>query len=277
MASRNTRLFRGVAYPIVRGRAFTGTDRTSSQPAMILSETLERKLFPTERAIGKQVRPGGREEPWHVVVGISKDTRNAGLTVQPEPEYYVVRGTTPRDATRRSFVIVRTQAPTPIAAAFLREAVASVDRELPVSIDTMQQRVSELSARPRFTAFLLVAFGVLAILLAATGLAGVAGYLVTERTRDIGIRIALGATPAVVRREVLMEAVRWVAGGAALGLLLAMAFSRIVETLLYGVTPNDPLAWSAALLILSAVSLAAALRPALRASRIDPMSALRTE
>jgi putative ABC transport system permease protein len=269
--------FDALHIPIVRGRAFTDADRTSTQPAMILSETLERKLFPTESALGKQLRPGGREQPWHIVVGIAKDTRNAGLTVRPEPEYYVVRGITPRDATRRSFVIVRTQAAPRLAAAVLREAVASIDRELPVSVDTMQQRVSELSARPRFTAFLLVAFGVLAILLAATGLAGVAGYLVTERTRDIGIRIALGATPAVVRREVLIEAARWVAGGAALGLLLAMAFSRIVGTLLYGVTPNDPWAWSAALLILSAVSFAAALRPALRASRIDPMSALRTE
>ena len=105
--------------------------------------------------------------------------RNGGLTAPPEPEYYVVRGVTARDVTRRSFLIVRTQTSTPAGAAFLRDAVAEIDRELPVTIEPLGRRVSDLAARPRFTAFLLVAFGGLAMLLAATGLAGVAGYLVT--------------------------------------------------------------------------------------------------
>jgi predicted lysophospholipase L1 biosynthesis ABC-type transport system permease subunit len=245
---------------------------------MILSDTLERKLFPNESALGKQLRPGGgNEQPWHVVVGIAKDIHNAGLTAKPDPEYYVLRGMTPRDATRRSFLIIRTQASTPVAAAFLREAVRAIDPQLPVSIDTLDQRISELSARPRFTAFLLVSFGLLAVLLAAAGLAGVAGYLVTERTRDIGVRMALGATPSVVRREVLAEAARWVFGGAALGILLAIAFSKALGSLLYGVTAYDPWTWTVALVTLCLVLMAAALRPAARASRIDPMSALRTE
>lgn len=269
--------FDALQIPIVRGRAFTPADRSSPEPAMILNEALERKLFPNESALGKRVRPGRGEQPWSVVVGIVKDSRNAGLTRPPDPEYYVVRGTVARDATRRSFLIVRTQLSTPAAAAFLREAVAAVDRELPVNIDTLQQRVSGLAARPRFTAFLLISFGVLAMLLAATGLAGVAGYLVTERTRDIGVRIALGATPAAVRRQILGEAGRWVAAGIMLGLIFAAAGSRVVRSLLYGVAPDDPAAWIAALVIMGVVLLAAALRPAVRASRIDPMKALRSE
>ena len=173
--------------------------------------------------------------------------------------------------------MIRTEASTPVAAAFLREAVGSIDPQLPVSIDTLEQRVSALSARPRFTAFLLVSFGLLAVLLAATGLAGVAGYLVTERTRDIGVRMAMGATPSMVRREVLAETARWIFGGAVLGILLAISFSKAVGAFLYGVTAHDPWAWTAAFVTLSLVLLAAALRPAARASRIDPMSALRTE
>ena len=269
--------FDALHVPIIRGRGFTEEDRLSPQPAMILSETLERKLFLNETALGHQLRPGGTGQPWHNVVGIAKDIRNAGLTANPDPEYYVLRGTAPRDATRRSFLVIRTEASTPVAAAFLREAVGSIDPQLPVSIDTLEQRVSALSARPRFTAFLLVSFGLLAVLLAATGLAGVAGYLVTERTRDIGVRMAMGATPSMVRREVLAETARWIFGGAVLGILLAIGFSKAVGAFLYGVTARDPWAWTAAFVTLSLVLLAAALRPAGRASRIDPMSALRTE
>jgi ABC-type antimicrobial peptide transport system permease subunit len=152
-----------------------------------------------------------------------------------------------------------------------------VDPELPVNVETMEQRVASLSARPRFATFLLVSFGVLALLLAAAGVAGVAGYLVAERSRDIGVRMALGATPEVVRREILAETARWVAGGTVLGALLAVAGTRLVRTLLYGVVPHDAWAWGGALAVLAIATFGAALRPALRASQIDPMSALRAE
>ena len=243
--------FEVLRIPIVRGRSFAPADRTSPEPAMILSESLERKLFPNDSGLGKRVRPGRGEQPWHVVVGIARDTRNGGLTVAPEPEYYVVRGMTARDATRRSYLLLRTQSTVPVIAGFLRDAVAAVDAELPVNVETMEQRVASLSARPRFTAFLLVSFGVLALLLASAGVAGMAGYLVAERSRDIGVRIALGATPAIVRKEVLGETARWVGGGAVLGALLAVAGTRLVRTLLYGVAPQDPWAWAAALAILA--------------------------
>jgi predicted permease len=269
--------FDALRIPNVRGRAFAQADRMSAEPSMILNETLERKLFPNDSALGQRVRPGGADQPWHVIVGIAKDARNSGLSAHPDPEYYVVRGTAARDATRRSFLVVRTQTATPAAVAFLREAVAAVDPELPVTVDTMQQRVSQLSARPRFTAFLLISFGFLAMILAATGLAGVAGYLVTERARDIGVRMALGATAGAIRREVLGEAARWVAGGAMLGVVVAAAASRLLASLLYGITPSDPWAWAAALAILAAVLLLSVLRPALRAARIDPAVALRAE
>ena len=164
-----------------------------------------------------------------------------------------------------------------MASSYLRDAVASLDRELPVEITSMTTRVSQLAARPRFLAFLLTAFGVLAVVIAGTGLAGVTGYLVAERTREIGVRLAIGATPSRIAREVLRETAIWCLGGLALGIGLVAAFQRVLASALYSVAASDTTAWAAAICVLVMVSLLAALRPAMRAARTDPMSALRTE
>jgi ABC-type antimicrobial peptide transport system permease subunit len=173
--------------------------------------------------------------------------------------------------------VVRTQADPAISSSFLRAEIAGLDPELPVTIQKMDERVAELAARPRFTAWLLIAFAGVALILACTGLSGVATYLVTQRTRDIGVRMALGATPANVSSAVLREAARWVGAGALMGILLSWTTSKLLASFLHGVTPSDPMTWGIVMLLLSATLGLAVLRPALRAARIDPMNALRCD
>jgi putative ABC transport system permease protein len=146
---------------------------------------------------------------------------------------------------------------------------------LPVTIEPLDQEVARLTARPRFLAWLLSAFAGLALLLAAAGLYGVASYLVTERTRDIGVRMALGAAPRDISKQVVGEAVRWIAVGAAGGSMLAWAGTRVIRSQLFEVSTTDPVSWAAVFAVLGVALLFAVLRPAVRATRIDPMEALR--
>jgi putative ABC transport system permease protein len=264
--------------PIVQGRRFTPEDRNAPEPAMILSEKLARRMFPTGDALGQRLRPGGEGQPWHIVVGVSRDTRNVGPAAESEPEYYVVRRPVARDAVRRSFLVVRASgASAGTITAWLRAEIANLDPALPMTFQTLEDRAGELSARPRFTAWLLAAFAGLALALASMGLAGVASYLVTQRTRDIGVRMALGATPGDIRSGVLGEAGRWIAVGAALGAGMAWATAQYLTSFLHGVHATDPLTWAVVLLILSASLVMAVLYPARRAARVDPMRALRSE
>jgi hypothetical protein len=277
MRSVTPEYFETFRIPLTSGRVFSEADRQSPEPAAILTESAARILFPGQSAIGQRIRTGIPNEPWHLIVGVAKDIRNTGLTVEPQPELYFVRGRTAADASRFGYLAVRTTADTAVATAFLRQVAADLDPQLPVTIRTLDQQVASLSERPRFIALLLATFAGLALLLAAVGLYGVASFLVTQRTRDIGVRMALGATPARVVKQVLGEAGRWIAGGAVLGLLLAWASSRALESQLYGITMKDSASWIGTLLVLSAVLLFAVLRPAARAARVDPVMALRDE
>jgi predicted lysophospholipase L1 biosynthesis ABC-type transport system permease subunit len=176
-----------------------------------------------------------------------------------------------------AFFAIRTTAGAADAAAFLKQAVADLDPLLPVTVQPLGEEVARLTERPRFIAWLLSAFAGFALLLASAGLYGVASYLVTQRTRDISVRMALGAAPADISRQVVGEAGRWIAVGAALGCALAWAGTRTIEAQLYGVGSRDLLSWIAALGVLCVALLLAVLRPAVRAARIDPMEALRME
>ena len=269
--------FQALHIPILRGRPFADEDRYSGEPAMILSERLERRLFPNESALGKRLKPGGGEQPWRIVVGIARDIRNAGPSADSEPEYYVARRVLASDAHRHSFLIVRTQAAPAAATALLRTEIAALDPELPVTVQTMAERAGELATRPRFTTWLLLSFAGIALVLACTGLAGISSFLVTQRTPDIGVRMALGATPAKIRGLLLREAGAWVAAGAIVGLVLSWGCARLLGSFLHGVTAWDPLTWAISLLVLSGTLAGSVLGPAVRAARIDPVRALRTE
>ena len=208
------------------------------------------------------------------VVGIAREIRNTGPALKPEPEIYTASW---YQNSSTAYFAIRTQASAADAAAFLKQAVADLDPRTPVTIEPLEDRVARLTERPRFLAWLLSTFAGLALLLAATGLYGVASYLVTQRTRDIGVRMALGAAPGDISRQVLGEAGRWIVAGAVLGCALAWAGTRALEAQLYGVSSRDPLSWVTALGVLSAALLLAVLRPATRAAHVDPMEALRAD
>ncbi len=269
--------FEALRIPVTVGRTFSETDWQSPEPPAILTESAARVIFPGQVAIGRRIRQLIPGQPWHVVVGVVKDIRNAGLTAKPQPELYFVRQHTPGDAVRTGYLAIRTTASPAAAEAFLRQAAAGIDPQIPVIVKTLDQQVASLSERPRFIASLLAAFAYLALLLAAAGLYGVASFLVAQRTRDIGVRMALGATPRLVAGQVLGEAVRWIAAGATLGVLFAWAGRGVLRSQLYGVTMRDSASWIGALLVLSAVLLVSVLRPAVRAASVDPITALRDE
>jgi putative ABC transport system permease protein len=261
--------FQTFGIPIVRGRAFAETDR-GAQTAVILSESAGRSLFPGQDPIGHTVKLA---DQWADVIGVARETRNNGPALEPEQELYILWRREPINA----YFAIRTQAGTAAAVALLKQAVADLDPRLPVTIEPLDAEVARLTERPRFVAWLLSAFAGLALLLAAAGLYGVASYLVTQRTRDIGVRMALGAAPADISRHVVGEAGRWIAAGAVLGCALTSAGTRAIEAQLYAVPSRDPLSWITALAVLGVALLLAVLRPAIRAARVDPMEALRAE
>jgi len=270
--------FQTFGIPILRGRNFAETDR-GAQPAVILSESAAQILFQGQDPIGHTVQVPGTGQ-WAEVIGVAREIRNTGPTQESEPELYTLwrRDRSHRgEFSRFASFAIRTQAGTGDTVAFLKQAVADLDPQLPVTIKFLDEEVARLTERPRFLAWLLSGFAGLALLLAATGLYGVASYLVTQRTRDIGVRIALGAAPADISRQVVGEAGRWIAAGAALGCALAWTGTRAIEAQLYGISSRDPLSWIVALGVLCVALLLAVLRPAARAACVDPMEALRMD
>ena len=271
--------FSALRIPITRGRSFDEQDRSPTQLAVILSESLAHRLFGTEDPLGKRLRFGGPNEnvPWYTLVGIARDVKNGGVNLPADPEYYVVRLHVAEDATSRSSVIIRTPLNPQTMQRWVRAEVGALDPTLPVDLQTMDQRVIQYLQRPRFTAVLLGIFAAMALLLAATGIYGVMAFLVSQRTQEIGVRMALGATPRNIATLQLSHAARWTALGAVAGIAGTLAGSRLIQSLLYRVRPYDPVALLAAIAVLGVVALAAALIPARRAAMVDPMVALRHE
>jgi len=261
--------------PIVSGRTFSDADGWTLEPAAILTESTARLIFPGENAVSKHVR-SQLTEPWHVVVGVVKEIRNGGPLREAQPELYLARRAGYAGNVLRNLA-VRTNADPAVTAVLLRQIAADLDHELPVNIQTVDRQVASLTARPRFVAWLLAAFAGVALLLAAAGLYGVAAYLVTQRTRDIGVRMALGATSRLVVLQLMGETVRWIVAGLFLGLALAWASGTTLKSQLVNVSAADGVSWSVALLVLLVALLLAVLRPAARAARVNPVDALRAE
>jgi len=281
------RYFAALGIPILRGRPFTEQDRDANAYNLILSESLARRLFNAEDPIGKHLSlRGPQQDKWFTVVGVAADVKNDGPAHASDPEYYALRKRTvdvtfhnqePPTGWRAASVVVKTELDPKLAANSIREVIASLDPTLPVEIETMHQRLYEITERPRFNAVLLSAFAATGVLLAAVGLFGVMSFLVAQRTREMGVRMALGATPAHIMTLTLRQAARWTGWGLVVGLVGSVATARWLRSLLFQVDPADPEAVAAAVLLLASIALIAAAGPARRAAHLDPMETLRQE
>ena len=263
---------------LVQGRAFTPADRASGQQVALVNETMARTYWPGQDAIGKRFRMGGRDRPWVSVVGVVGDVRHNGLRApikekfyRPHAQFHVSTGFAPRSMT----LVVRSAGDPRTLIAPLREVVRALDPALPLAaVRPMTDVVGEALATARLAGALVGVFAGLALLLAAVGLFGVIAWLVSRRTREIGVRLALGADPAAVRRLVRGQGLRLAGIGVAAGLVLAAASGRVVESLLVGVRAQDPASAAAAVLLLFVAAFLAADLPARRAARVDPARAL---
>jgi putative ABC transport system permease protein len=223
--------------------------------------------------------PGDARNPsvWYTIVGVAADARNSGLSDRNDPEYYLVRrrgSTASEDLPMTSAVVIRGAPP---VASTLRAEIAAIDPALPVTVRSFDQHVGHLAARPRFQAWLLALFAGIGMLLAGFGLYGLVSFLVAQREREFGVRLALGATRSSILTLVLGDALRWTAGGLALGLAGAAAAARALRSLLFHVSPLDPTVYTIAAVVLATLAAAAAFFPSRRASRADPASTLRQE
>jgi putative ABC transport system permease protein len=262
---------------IIQGRGFQQSDLLPNENTIILNETLARELFLNSDPVGQQVRLFRVEGPWRTVVGVAGDVKNDGLAVQAGPEFYLPWKNDPVESLNAAYLIARTQMnPQPVAE-WMRAETSGLDSTLPMTIEAMTQRVSKLTARPRFNALVLSLFAGMGVLLAATGIYGVVRFLVEQRTREIGVRMALGATPQSILKIVLTKIGRWTIAGAVVGLVGGWLSARLLQSLLFEVRVHDPALFGLALALLMGVSFVAAWVPARRAMRVDPTVALRYE
>jgi putative ABC transport system permease protein len=269
--------FRALGTPVVEGRPFQDGDAAGAPEVVILNRALARRLFEGRSAIGQRVKLVNPEYPdsWRTVVGVVGEVRYSGLDDPGEAALYTPFAQTPFLWT---YVMVRTSVPPMQVARAVGEAVREVDPGLEAAaLRPLSDVVSETVAQPRFQVALVSSFAVLALLLAAVGIYGVLSYSVAQRTREIGIRMALGADRGAVLRLVTGEGLRLALAGVVVGLLGAAGATRVLAGLLFDVRPLDLPTFAAAAAGLALVALAASAVPALRASRVAPMSALRQD
>jgi putative ABC transport system permease protein len=274
-----------VRIPLKAGRDFTAQDTRDVALVTIVNETLARTLWPGENPIGKRFAccetgpKGGQDPRWHEVVGVVADVKAWGLDQQVQPEFYIPMGQMPPSSWdwigRTMDLTVRTKA-NAVSVGALQSTVDSVAPGVPIyQLSTMQRKIAGTLERSHFDTFLLALFAATALLLSSIGIYGVMSYEVAQRTRDIGIRMALGATRGQILRDVLTQGVRLTAAGLALGLAGALAGTQLLSSLLYGIQSTDAVTFTVASVVLCAVALLASYVPARRATRVDPMVALR--
>jgi len=270
--------FAAVGTPILRGRPFLESDSANSQPVAIISDAMAKKYFAGQDPVGKQVAPGGAVFPLATIVGVVPDVKRVSIRELPPPEMYVPYTQKVWPSLLTMDVVLRTTQDPASTTASAREAIHSVDADLPVAnVRTLATIVSTSMTEPLFSALLLAAFGALALVLATIGMYGVISYSVAQRTQEIGIRMVLGARPRSVFQMVLGQGTRLAILGIAIGLVAALAVTRVMNSFLYGVGATDPLTFAAVSLLLLAVALLACYIPARRAMKVHPMVALRHE
>jgi len=271
--------FQTVRVPIRRGRAFTDRDDRNALPVAIVSEGFAKQFFPGEDPIGKRIIPNGSVDPGkppvREIVGVVADMHLISLRLPPKPQIYVPHQ---QFAIQSMSLFVRSQMGEAALMSTLRRAVNEIDKDVPVyRVRTLPDYLSQSIAQPRLNAMLVGLFALIALLLAAAGIFGVMSYAVTQRTQEIGIRLALGAQRYDVLRLIIFQGMRFVGAGVVLGLIGIFICTRLLQSLLFGVGATDLPTMFAVTLILTAVAFIACLFPARRATLVDPIQALRAE
>ncbi|HEU0176217.1 MAG TPA: ABC transporter permease [Blastocatellia bacterium] len=269
--------FRALGIPIVAGRDFTDRDTADASGAAIINEAMARRYFPNEDPIGKRLTLGLHrpDDPWLTIVGIVKDIPHRGLESKAAPDWYLSYLGEPR---RHGYLMARASGDPASLAAAIRGQISAIDKDQPVlAIKTLNEVIASTTAPRRFNTLLLAIFAAVALALAAVGIYSVISYSVTQRTQEVGIRMALGAQPDDVVRLILKQGLTLTLIGVAAGVLGAIAAARVMSGLLYGVTATDPATFAAIALLLAIVAALACYLPARRAAKVEPMAALRCE
>ncbi len=268
--------FQVLGIPLIRGRLFDERDSANSQHVALISESLARDRWPNQDPIGHTIEFGNMDGDLRLltIVGIVGDVHEYGLDAPPRPTVYVNLFQRPRPAIS---VTMLSDADTRLVSAAARRILHDLNPEIPASFRTFSQVYSAALRSRRFNVILIGFFGITALLLATTGVFGVMAYSVSRRTREIGVRVALGAARGDVLRMILGQGLRTIFIGVAIGLAGSLVLTRTLESLLFGVTPTDPLTFGAVTLLLAGAALLACYIPAWRATKVDPMVALRYE
>ena len=267
--------------PLRHGRYFNAQDNERSMPVAIINETMAREYWPNGDAVGRRFTLGdpNDDDPWYTVVGVVGDVRQMGIDVAVKSEMYLPYGqVTPWDFYTPRDLVLRTNGDPMSVVGAVREAIRSVDPDQPISnVATMEEVLGKEASQRRVGMILLTAFAVLALLLASLGIYGVLAYFVAQHRNEIGVRLALGATPARILLLVLQKGMKLTLLGVAIGLAASFALTRLMTSLLFGVKAVDPLTFAAVPVLLAVVALLACWIPARRAAKVDPMVALRYE
>ncbi|MGH9934875.1 MAG: FtsX-like permease family protein, partial [Blastocatellia bacterium] len=280
----NSGYFHAMNIPLIKGRYFTDQDSEATEPVAVISQRVADTFFRGEDPLGKRVlsvNDAPREEfnqveKWPKIVGVVGDVKHFGLENRTSADLYFCYTQRPR-RTGQMIVVARTSGQPAALAATLRQEVKALDANLPVSFEAMEQVFARSTANRRYNALLLGAFAALALLLAVIGIYGVMSYAVTQSTREIGIRLALGAQARDVMKLVVGQGMALTALGVVIGLGAAFALTGLMTTLLFGVQATDPLTFTLVALLLVGVALVACYVPARRATKVDPLVALRYE
>jgi putative ABC transport system permease protein len=274
--------FKTVGMKLLKGRGFTAQDDQDHPGVAVVNESFVKQYFPNEEPVGRRIKAGPPTRIWKgqrltsfEIVGVVHDVKSAGLQAAAEPTYYLPTSQAPlEDMT----VLVRTTGEPTALVSPIRQVVLAIDPSQPISnISTMDKIVSDSIARPRLNMLLMGLFGALALILAAVGIYGLLSYAVTQRTQELGIRMALGAQVADVLGLVLRQGMKLALIGEAIGLLGSFALTRVMQRLLFGVTPTDVSIFVAVTGVLTTVALLACYFPARRAAKVDPLIAIRYE
>jgi predicted permease len=269
--------FKALNIPVVRGRNFREEDRHSGESLVIVSRLLADSMFSGEDPIGKRIQ-AARDPRWHTVVGVAENVKNGGLVEPDNPEVYFLRSNIADYwGERAPLMIVDSVLPPKATVPWVRSQIAQLDPTVPVTTESLNDQVSKLADRPRFETALLGFFAFCGLLMAVIGLYGVIAFVAAQRTQEIGVRMALGATRMNILRLIAGEGLRLTVIGGIVGLGAALATARLLKSLLYNVGPHDPGTYVAVTLLLALVALAATLIPARAAMKVEPVEALRYE